>query len=88
LCELEDGVAGNLDSLVFKNKGSPTLKYIIDVIDRTGEAGIYIQFKKLRVQSVKLAKSQNISKIVYHTFVSMSHTRRWRSVSCCWDMHW
>jgi hypothetical protein len=65
LCELEDGVAGNRDSFLVTSKGSPTPKYIIDVTDHIEEAGIYMQFKKRCIPTVKLTKSENISKTVY-----------------------
>jgi hypothetical protein len=73
LCELEDGVVGNMDSFLFTSKGSPTLKYINDITDRIGEAGIYIQFTKQCVHSNKLTKNQNISKIIY-SYICMCHT--------------
>jgi len=65
LFELQDGVFGNMDTFLFTNKGISTLKYINDVIDHILEAGIYMQFKKLRVHSVTMAKGENTSKIVY-----------------------
>jgi septum formation inhibitor MinC len=33
LCELADGVAGNMDCFIFTSQGSHTLKYINDVTD-------------------------------------------------------
>jgi hypothetical protein len=81
-------VFGKHDFFLFKSRGSPTLKYINDVIDHKAEAGIYIQFIKRCFHNVKLAKTKIILRSSAHTFISMSHTYRWRSVSCCWDMHW
>jgi len=65
LCELEDGVGGKMDSLLFTNKGNPTLKYTNDVIDQIVEAEIYMQFKERCVRKVKMVKSENIANIVY-----------------------
>ena len=74
LCEMEDRVFGNRDNFVVKSKGSPTLKYINDVIDHVEEAGIYKQFKKRCVSTVKLAKSQNISQTVYwYIYINVKH---------------
>ena len=88
LCELEDGVAGNTDSFLVINKGSPTRKYINDVIDHVEEAGIYMQFKKRCVPTGKLAKTKISLRPSTDTFISMSNICRWRSVSYCWDMQW
>jgi len=62
---MEDGVVGNMDCFPFTSKGSPTLKYINDVIIHRLEAGMYTQIKKRCFQGVRLAKIENISKTVY-----------------------
>ena len=85
LWELEDGVGGKMDSFLFTNKESRRIKYINDVIDHTVETEIYMQFKKRCVRSVKMAKSENVSKIVYpYIYISISHTCRRSSITCCW----
>jgi len=74
LWELEDGVGGKLDSFLFTTKGSTTLKYINDVIDHIVETEIDMQFQKRCVHSVKLAKSENISKVVYpYIYINVTH---------------
>jgi len=88
LCELDDGVAGNRNTFLVTSKGSPTPKYINDVIDHIQEAGIYMQFKKRCVPTVKLEKAKIFLRPSTDTFISVSNTCRWRSVSCCWVMQW
>jgi hypothetical protein len=55
---------------VFTRYGNFTLKYINDVIDHIVEAGIYMQFRKRCVHSLKLSKSENNPKML------CSHTCR------------
>jgi len=62
---MKDGVVGNMDSLPFTSKGSPTLNYINDDINHRLEARIYTQFKKWCFHSVRLAEGEIISKTVY-----------------------
>ena len=58
----------------FTSKGNTKLKYINDFIDHIIEAGIYMQFNKRCVRSVKLAKSENISKIVQpYIYINVTH---------------
>jgi hypothetical protein len=47
-----------------------------------------MEFKKPCVDSDKLEKNKISLRSSTHTFISMSHTSWWRSVSCFWDMHW
>jgi hypothetical protein len=59
---------------LFTSKQSLTMKYINDVIDKILQAGIYMQFKKRCVNSVKLAKRENISNIVYwYIYINVTH---------------
>jgi hypothetical protein len=74
LCELVDGVVGKMDHFLFTGKGNPTLKYINDVIYHIIEAEFYRPFKKRRVHSVKLAKSENNSEVIYsYVYIKVTH---------------
>jgi len=63
-----------MDSFLFTTKGSRILKYINGVIDDIVETEIYMQFKERCVRRVKMAKSENISKIVYpYLYINVTH---------------
>jgi len=65
-----------------------TLKYINDVLYHTEKQQFIYNlrndvFISLNWQKVKISLRSST-----HTFISMSHTCRWRSIPCCLDIHW
>jgi hypothetical protein len=70
LCELADGVVGNMISFLFTSEGSPTLKYINVVIDHIVEAGIDMQLGNGVVIASNWQKAKISVRPPTHTFMS------------------